>query len=153
MLVGTGARAQDGRDLGLTARLGFYPLVGPALNRLATDGQVRKIMGQVAFAPGTPVPERFVDDFQGLTYSAYNESGSSSADYVQAQPLDNRLEALRRPALVLFGPQDQTVNPGAWNVYRQVPRATVRLVPGTGHSPMWEKPAVTNRHLLSFARP
>lgn len=153
VLVGTGARAQDGRDLGLTARLGFYPLVGPAVTRLVTEGQLREIMGKVAFAPGTPVPERFVRDFQGLTYSAYNESGSSSADYVKHQSLDRRLEALRRPVLVLFGPQDQTVKPGAWNAYRKVPRATVRLVAGTGHSPMWEKPAVTNRHLLAFARP
>lgn len=153
VIVGTSARPQDGRDPGLIQRLGFYPLIGPALNRIATEGQVRKIVQQVAVAPGTPVPDAFVDDVRSLTYSAYNESGSAIADYQQSQPLDSRLEALRRPVLVLFGPRDATVNPGAWNAYREVPRATIRLVPGTGHTPMWEKPAITNRHLLAFARP
>jgi pimeloyl-ACP methyl ester carboxylesterase len=153
VVVGTRSGVQDGGDLGLTARLGFYPLIGPALNRLATEGQVRKIVEQVAMAPGAPVPDAFVDDVRGLTYSAYNESGSSADDYVDAQPLARRMQVLRRPVLVLFGSRDATAKPGAWNAYRTVPQATIRVIPGSGHSPMWENPALTNRHLLAFARP
>lgn len=153
VLVGTGARQQDRGDVPLLQRLGFYPLIGPALYRSAPEGQVRKVVEQVGFAPGASVPDHFVDDVRSLTYSTYNESSSSIADYQQAQGLDRRLEMVRRPVLVLFGPRDATVKPGAWNVYREVPGATVRLIPGAGHTPMWERPAPTNRHLLAFARP
>ena len=153
VVVGTGARPQDRRDVPLTQRLGFYPLIGPALFRVSPKDQVRKVVEQVAVAPGTDVPEFFVDDVSSLTYSTFNESSSSIADYQEAQGLDRRLEVLRKPVLVLFGPRDATVKPGAWNVYREVPGATVRLIPGAGHTPMWENPGPTTRHLLAFARP
>lgn len=153
VLVGTGARQQDRREVPLMQRLGFYPLIGPALYRAAPEDQVRKVVEQVGFAPGAVVPDAFVADVRSLTYSTFNESSSSIADYQKAQPLDRRLDVLRRPVLVLFGPQDATVKPGAWNVYRNVPGATVRLIPGAGHTPMWERPGPTNGHLLAFARP
>jgi pimeloyl-ACP methyl ester carboxylesterase len=153
VLVGTGARQQDRREAPLMQRLGFYPLIGPALYRAAPEDQVRKVVEQVGFAPGAVVPDAFVADVRSLTYSTFNESSSSIADYQKAQSLDRRLDVLRRPVLVLFGPQDATVKPGAWNVYREVPGATVRLIPGAGHTPMWENPAPTNAHLLAFARP
>jgi pimeloyl-ACP methyl ester carboxylesterase len=153
VIVGSGPSPDAGREPGLLQRLTYYPLVGPALNRLGTEGQVRKIVNQVAVAPGNTVPQGFVDDVRSLTYSTYNESSSSIADYLERQPLDRRLEVLRKPLLVVFGPRDATVKPGAWDVYREVPGATVRLIPGAGHSPMWEKPALTNRHLAAFSRP
>jgi len=153
VLVGTGARPQDRRDAPLTQWLGFYPLIGPALFRLSSEGQVRKIVEQVAVAPGVRAPDYFVSDVGSLTYSAFNESSSSIADYQEAQSLDRRLEVLRRPVLVLFGPRDATVKPGAWNVYRKVPGSTIRLIPGAGHTPMWENPGPTTRHMLAFARP
>ena len=150
VVVDQGARAEDD-ETSLTARLGFYPLIGPAIDRLASDGMIYQGMS-VGFAPGYRFPRSFVQDNRRMTYPAYNESGSSSNDFVEAEPLDRRLTRLRLPTLVLFGTREQVTRPDAPNRYRDVPNARIRLIPGAGHGPMWERPLPTARHILNFDR-
>lgn len=150
VVIDQGARPDDGR-VGLTARLGFYPLIGPAVDRLATDDLIYQGMG-VGFAPGYRFPRSFVQDNRRMTYSSYNESSSSSGDFVKTEPLDRRLTRVLRPTLLIFGTREQVLKPQAPDRYRDVPGAQVRLVAGAGHSPMWERPVPTTRHILNFDR-
>jgi pimeloyl-ACP methyl ester carboxylesterase len=144
--------ARPGQDImPLTAKLAFYPLVGPALRRLATDALLYDAF-KVAFAPGFHYPGWVVQDNRRMTYSSYEGSGKGEGAYVKAQSLDRRLAALRRPVLVVFGTRERIARPGAWRAYRAVPGVQIRLIPGAGHSPMFEKPGPTTRAILAFAR-
>jgi pimeloyl-ACP methyl ester carboxylesterase len=137
--------------LPVTARLGFYPLIGPALRRLATDSLIYDGF-RSAFAPGFRYPRWVVRDYRRMTYSAYDDSGRGESDYLKAQWLDRRLAQVRRPVLVVFGTRDRIAVPGAWRSYRGVPGVRIVLVDGAGHSPMFERPGPTAGAILAFAR-
>ena len=64
-------------ELPLTAKLGYVPLIGQAVKRLAPDSMVRNGL-QVAFAPDFPVPDFAVSDFRRLTYSSYDKAGAEA---------------------------------------------------------------------------
>jgi pimeloyl-ACP methyl ester carboxylesterase len=135
----------------ITARLGFYPLIGPALRSLTPDSLVYDAF-KAGFAPGFRYPRWVVQDYRRMTYSSYESSGKGEREYVKAQWLDRRLAVLRNPVLVLFGTRDRIARPGAWRAYRGIPGVRIRLIPGAGHSPMFEKPGPTSRAILAFAR-
>ena len=150
VLVDTPAR-HDQAQLRLRGELGFYPLIGPAFRRVATDSVIYDAM-KVGFAPGFEFPRSFVQDNRRMTYSSYDKAGAASDDYTKQRSLDRRLTSIGKPVLVLFGTREQIVKPGAWRSYRGVPRLQIRLIGGAGHSPMFEKPRPTTRHILAFAR-
>ena len=54
--------------------------------------------------------------------------------------------------MVIFGAQDRLIDPRkSIALYRQWrPKARFGLVPGAGHSPMWEQPARTAALFVSF---
>ena len=141
-----------GADLPLTDKLTFTPVIGQALWRVIPDSAISDGLG-VAFAPGYPVPESFVDDFRQLTYSSYDGSPTAENAYTDSEPLDQRLRRTGAPLLVLFGAEEQIYDPHrALNAYTtHVPGAEGHLIPGTGHSPNVERPALTARLLLRFA--
>jgi pimeloyl-ACP methyl ester carboxylesterase len=141
----------DQANLGLTAKLGFYPLIGPAVNRFATDSMIYDAM-KAGFAPGFRFPRSFVQDNRRMTYTSYYRSGTLSDEYAAQTPIDLRLAATRKPALVLFGDRDQLVTPAAVRSFRAVRNADVHLIHGAGHSPMFEKPVPTTRLILQFER-
>jgi pimeloyl-ACP methyl ester carboxylesterase len=144
--------ARPGQDiLPITARLGFYPLIGPALRRLSPDSLIYDAF-KAGFAPGFRYPRWVVQDYRRMTYSSYESSAEAEADYVKSQWLDRRLAALRKPVLVLFGTRERIARPGAWRAYRAVPGVRIRLIAGAGHSPMFEKPGPTARAILAFMR-
>jgi pimeloyl-ACP methyl ester carboxylesterase len=144
--------ARPGQDtFPLTAKLGFYPLIGPGFRRVATDSVIYDAF-KIGFAPGFKYPRWVVQDNRRMTYSSYNKSENAEAAFVKARGLDRRLAATRKPVLVLFGTREQILKPGAWRAYRSVRRARIRLIGGAGHSPMFEKPRPTTRHMLTFAR-
>jgi pimeloyl-ACP methyl ester carboxylesterase len=136
--------------LPVTARLGFYPLIGPALRRLSTDSLIYDGF-KSAFAPGFRYPRWVVQDYRRMTYTAYDDSGRGENDYVKAQWLDRRLAQVRRPVLVVFGTRDRIAVAGAWRSYRGVPGVRIVLVDGAGHSPMFERPGPTTKAILAFA--
>ena len=143
----------DEGDLGLVARLGFTPLIGEAGWRIKTDSLVREGL-EVAFAPGFEVPDAFVEDVERMTYSAYDQSASASADFAEEESLDRRVRKSGKPLLVLMGAEEQIVDDPAAALaeYRAtVPGARTRLLPGVGHSPNVEAPVRTAGLLLRFA--
>jgi pimeloyl-ACP methyl ester carboxylesterase len=141
-------------DLGFIASLAFKPVLGEALWQIKPDFSVRDGL-QVAFAPGYDVPDAFVEDVKRLTYTAYDESPSGADDFLDDEPLDQRMKASGKPLMVLMGAEEQIVNEpqrALAQYKRAVPSAQVHLIAGAGHSPNVEKPRETAQLVLRFAQ-
>ena len=140
-------------DLGFIAGLAFRPVIGEALWRIKPDFSVRQGLG-VAFAPGYDVPDAYVEDVKRMTYTAYDSSPSGTDDYLEEGSLDQRMKAIGKPLMVLMGAEEQIVNDPqrALDQYAQgVPGTETHLIPGAGHSPNVERPALTAKLILKFA--
>ncbi|MGN6557858.1 MAG: alpha/beta fold hydrolase [Solirubrobacterales bacterium] len=140
------------KGIGFTAELSTAPVLGPALWQVTPDFAVKDGL-QIAFAPGHEAPDRFVDEFNRMTYTSYS-SDDEEADYMSAEPLDRRIERTGIPLLAIFGAEDQIYESGpALAAYAKVPGAQTALIPGAGHSPNVEKPRRTAALVLEFDRP
>ncbi len=133
-----------------TAKAARLPVVGQALWRIAPDFMLRRNLEQ-AFAPGFEVPEEFVDDIRAMTYPAYRDSAKESEAYSDERSLDQRLEDLGLPLLVIFGAQDQ-IYPAreSLSAYAAIPGVVTVLIPEAGHSPNVETPEKTAAILGRF---
>lgn len=149
VLIDSGATAGAGQ-LPFIARLGFVPVIGQASRTLATDGMVAQGLSS-AFAPGYGTPPQFVKDFWRMTFSSYDDSHSEDKSYLEHESLPRRLTVLGLRPLVIYGSRDQLVSPATFRDYASVPGARIVAIPGSGHSPMVERPQVTARLLLAFA--
>src|SRR3954469_4212498 len=141
-------------DLGFVASLAFQPVLGEALWRAKPDFSIRDGLG-VAFAPGYDVPDAFVEDVRPLNYAAYDASPGGNDDFLDEEPLDQRMKASGKPLMVLMGAEEQIVDDPqrALDQYEAaVPAAHIRLITGAGHSPNVEKPRETARLVLRFAQ-
>jgi pimeloyl-ACP methyl ester carboxylesterase len=138
-----------------SARAARLPVIGQALWRIAPDFMVRRNLEQ-AFAPGFEVPERFVDDIRAMTYPAFRDSARESEKYTDEEPLDQRLQELGLPLLVVFGEQDQLYPAReSLSAYAAIPGVKTVLIPEAGHSPNVETPektaAIIGRFVNSLA--
>jgi pimeloyl-ACP methyl ester carboxylesterase len=150
VVMDTGPSHEFG-NLPFTARLGWTPVIGPALRRIVPDAVVRDSLAR-AFHEGYDVPDRFVADVNRMTYSAFVESPAAGRDYSDAEPLDDRLAATGKPLLVVFGAEDRIVDPAAADEYRDVPGSRVVLLPGVGHTPQVERPRRSAQLIRAFDR-
>jgi pimeloyl-ACP methyl ester carboxylesterase len=140
-------------DVGFIGELPFKPVVGEALWRVKPDFSIRDGLG-VAFAPGFPVPDAFVEDVKRMTYSAYTGSHDAFDDYTGEKPLPERAATVGKPLLAIMGAEEQIANDPAEALaaYREAyPEAQTKLIAGAGHSPNVEKPAETAALVLAFA--
>ena len=141
-------------DVGIVGELPFEPIVGQLLWRIKPDFSIRDGLG-VAFAPGFDVPDAFVDDVKRMTYSAYTGSHDAYESYTGEKALPQRARGVGKPLLAIMGAEEQIAKDpeAALAAYRAGdPAAQTRLVAGAGHSPEVEKPAVTARLILGFAK-
>ncbi len=136
-------------ELPFTARLGFVPVLGQAINRVVPDAMVRDGL-ESAFANGFDVPDRFVEDFRDMTYTSYDDSHRGSDDYSKESGLAERLADESVPLLVVFGSKDELVGPRVGAGLPHVPGARVVVLDGVGHSPHVERPAATARLIADF---
>ncbi len=135
------------------SQLSRVPGIGQAIWRLAPDFMLKKGMGQ-SFAPGFDVPDRFVTDLKRMTYSSYEQSPTAFEDFVNAEPLTDRISPLNIPLLVIFGDDDQIGDARAsLSAYAGVPGSETKLIHGVGHSPNVEAPGQTADLILAFAPP
>lgn len=134
------------------ARASRTPLLGQALWRVAPDSMVRKNLEQ-GFAPGYDVPDKYVDDVREMTYPAYKDSAVQGEQYTEDQGLVDRLTALDKPLLVIFGEEDQIYDAReALSAYAAIPGVETRLIVESGHSPQVEAPQQTANLINTFAR-
>jgi pimeloyl-ACP methyl ester carboxylesterase len=141
-------------DLGFIASLGFQPVLGQMLWRIKPDFSVRDGL-EVAFAPGFDIPDPFVEDVKRMTYTAYDDSPGGNNDFLDAKPLELRMQATGKPLMVLMGAEEQIIDDPqrALEQYAQaVPTAQTHLIAGAGHSPNVEEPHLTARLIREFAR-
>lgn len=142
-------------DVGFVGELPFKPVIGEALWRIKPDFSIRDGL-KVAFAPGFPVPDAFVDDVKRMTYSAYTGSHDAFDDYTGEKSLPQRAAAIGKPLLAIMGAEEQIAADPRESLaaYRDAdPAAQTKLIVGAGHSPNVEKPALTATLVLSFAAP
>jgi pimeloyl-ACP methyl ester carboxylesterase len=154
---------EDGfEDESLAQHLSYWPVIGEAMDRLTQAAPKSLVRNQYdrAFAPGYDIssgfdnPDQPVDDLRAMTYTSYKDTVDEEKNFVDEQPLDQRLAATHLPLLVLFGAEDQIYDAQAAIArYRQVPGAQTHLIPGAGHSPNVEKPDVVAPLILAFAKP
>jgi pimeloyl-ACP methyl ester carboxylesterase len=142
-------------DVGFVGELLFKPIAGEALWRVKADFTIRDGL-EVAFAPGFPVPDAFVENVKQMTYSSYNGSHDGFDAYTGEKPLNERAAALGKPVLAIMGAEEQIANDprAALAAYREAgPDVQTELISGAGHSPNVEKPALTAALVLGFAAP
>jgi pimeloyl-ACP methyl ester carboxylesterase len=141
-------------DVGVVGELPFQPVIGEAFWRLKPDFLIRNGL-EVAFAPGYDVPDAFVEDVKRMTYSSYSGSREAFEDFTGEEQIPARVAATGKPLLVMFGAEEQIASEPAADLaaYRHaVPDARARLIPGAGHSPNVERPALTAALVLAFDR-
>jgi pimeloyl-ACP methyl ester carboxylesterase len=136
-------------ELPFTARLGFVPVLGQAIDRVIPDAVVRNGL-ESAFAEGFDVPDRFVEDFRDMTYTSYDDSHRASDDYSDEGGLAERLKDEGLPLLVVYGEEDDLVDPQSAQGYRDVPGARIVTLDGVGHSPHVERPRATAQLIDEF---
>jgi pimeloyl-ACP methyl ester carboxylesterase len=147
-LIDTGPRMDAFISDGPVGKLVFTPVLGQLLWRIRTDGLLRRSLS-TGFAPGFQIPQQFVDDLHGMTYHSLTAASQASDDYLNQRPMPERLNGLGKPLLVIFGEQDQRWrSSSSAALYRTVAGARVELLPGVGHSPMFEDPSRTAALLL-----
>jgi pimeloyl-ACP methyl ester carboxylesterase len=142
---------KDAGELPFLARLGFVPVLGEAIRRVVPDGVVKDNIAK-AFAPGFDVPDQFVKDFRKMTYTSYDHSHQAADDFGEQRSVADRLAEAHKPLMVIFGSEDDLVDPKTASQYSKVAGASVTLIPNAGHSPMFEKPAQTAALIQDFAR-
>lgn len=142
-------------DVGFVGELPFKPVIGEALWRIKPDFSIRDGL-EIAFAPGFPVADAFVEDVKRMTYSAYTGSHDAFDDYTDEKSLPERAAAIGKPLLAIMGAEEQIANDPrqALAAYSEAdPDAQTKLIAGAGHSPNVEKPAQTAAVVLGFAPP
>jgi pimeloyl-ACP methyl ester carboxylesterase len=147
-------------SLSFTAKLGYVPVIGQAVQRMADIGPDSVVRDQYkqAFAPGFNMacgfenPDQVVDDLRAMTYTAYVDVADGETDYSDARSLSDRLSAMDVPLLVIFGAEDQIVDSPEESIqpYRDIPRAQTELLEGVGHSPNVEAPERTAALIEAF---
>jgi len=137
--------------LNLGTRLALTPVVGELLWRFVSPDMIRKMLAQ-GFAPGFPVPKKFIADVRQLTYTAFRSAHDDSMAYETENPVVDRLVALDPvpPLLVIFGSRDALEAPATAKLYERVPGARVVILDGPGHSPMVEAPEKTLALIKDF---
>lgn len=138
-VVGARLAARGWRERGLAA-----PYLGALLWRLASDRQLAAGL-RTAFAPGFPVPSAAVADLRATTARAVTASSKALDHYLAQRPLPARVAALGVPTLLVYGTADRRVAVAAFGQFTTADMV-VRL-PGVGHSPPYEAPALVAKSL------
>jgi pimeloyl-ACP methyl ester carboxylesterase len=155
-IVGEGPDNDFG-DQPLMTTMGFVPVLGELLHRLAFDAAIRDgyrdaFAKGFDLAEGFPDPDQVVRDYRAMTYGSYAGSWAGEEGYLRETRLDERLRRLELPALVVFGADDGFFRAEeSAAAFRAVPGTTVEVLPGAGHSPNVECPDEVARLIRAHA--
>ncbi|MEV4536451.1 alpha/beta hydrolase [Asanoa sp. NPDC049518] len=149
-LISTGPSPDALLPQPLVLRALLAPPLGPILWARRSDAMIRRGISATCARP-VSVPDDLVAAVRGITYGAMREVLRRNTDYITERSVPARLAALSVPALVLFGTADRRWNPASAAQYEAVPHTCVERLPGVGHIPMLEAPALTTELLLAFA--
>ncbi|MEV0492813.1 alpha/beta fold hydrolase [Streptomyces atratus] len=151
-LIGTGPSPDADISNSLLSRLLLDPVHGRLLWRLFTETIIRKSLSS-AFTRPVVIPDAIVDGSRGMPHRALAATARASLDYIEQRALPERLIELHMPVLVIFGADDRRWRSSSADAYRVVPGVRVEVLPGVGHTPMYEDPQTTCALLMDFAAP
>ena len=132
-----------GQDGGLVSALLLWGL--------RTDGLMRRALSSGFSRPGYEIPQELVAGARGVTHHALAATTQAADGYLGERATPDRLTAVGKPLLVIFGAEDRRWRPLSAAQYHAVPGARVEVLPGIGHSPMLEDPPATAALLLTLA--
>ncbi|MEV6863424.1 alpha/beta hydrolase [Streptosporangium subroseum] len=115
-----------------------------------TDKQIRQFASTGFSRAGYQIPQELLNEVRAMTYHTLTTTMRGTSDYLEQQALPDRLTALGKPLLVIFGEDDRRWRSSSAADYRTVSGAKVELLPGLGHSPILEDPSRTATPLLAF---
>jgi pimeloyl-ACP methyl ester carboxylesterase len=126
------------------------PVVGELISHFVTADRLREGLAD-AFAPGFPVPERFVADLEQVPHVAFRQAHVEGRAYCE-KPINERLAELKPvpPLLSIYGSLDSKMSAESARLYERVPGAKVVTLDGVGHSPHVEAPANTVKLIEEF---
>jgi pimeloyl-ACP methyl ester carboxylesterase len=137
------------------SRLGLLPGLGELLQwRAGPDKVADRAVGM--FADQAAVPP----DFRArvLSQARFRGTGRALLSTRRSMPakvpkLYARLEAMRKPVLIVWGTEDR-VTPYKWHAQARaaIPSAEFLAVEGAGHAAMCERPSVVNPAIVEFLR-
>ncbi|MDQ0718692.1 pimeloyl-ACP methyl ester carboxylesterase [Streptomyces luteogriseus] len=116
-----------------------------------TDEQLRRFASTAFSRAGYQIPPELLDEVRCMTLHTLTSTMQAGRDYLEQQALPDRLMALGKPLLVIFGEDDRRWRSSSAADYHAVPDAKVELLPGLGHSPILEDPPRIAVPLLAFA--
>jgi len=120
-----------------------WPLLDDAqLLQLASVG-----FSRVGYRP----PFSFLDAVRRMTFHSFTTTMRESSAYIAEKTVPDRLTAVGKPLLVIWGEDDKRYRRSSIDAYRAVPGARVEPLPGLGHSPNMEDPGKSAELLLAFA--
>jgi pimeloyl-ACP methyl ester carboxylesterase len=157
VIVDQAPNRKDYDDPSTLQELSYRPIIGQLLRRITPDDEAESTIKELLFSPDFDPdqafddPDRIIEDFWATTYTSYTESGKAFDDYTET-PLDERLTALGKPTLIIFGSEDQSYEvEESLEGFSEVPGAKAITVEGAGHAPQLEQPERVSRLLLDFA--
>jgi pimeloyl-ACP methyl ester carboxylesterase len=118
------------------------PILGDIAWRLMNDDARRQGL-QTAFAPDADIPDVFVEDIARCSHTSFKHSTMALEEYLDAEPLVDRVAALGIPTTLIFGTRDQRVDIASLEPFVGMRGVTVELLDRAGHTPMWEQPEQT----------
>ncbi|MFE3187495.1 alpha/beta fold hydrolase [Nocardia sp. NPDC059240] len=140
-LIDTGPRADAFIDNGRLGNLLYKPAIGRRLWPLLPTPVLRAAMSS-AFTLDVTIPDQWVADLNGMTYTSLTATSAAALAYLRARPEPARLTDLALPTLVIYGTRDHRWQPSSFADYREVP--SLRTEPlDCGHTPMLEDPTST----------
>lgn len=150
-LIGTGPSSDVDTSDSPLSRLLLTRVPGQFLWRAFTTPIVRKSLSS-AFTRRVEIPDSIVEATRRMPHHALAATARASLDYIERRAVPERLVALRLPVLVLFGAEDRRWQPSASaEAYRSVPCSRVEVLPGVGHTPMYEDPQTSGILLADFS--
>jgi pimeloyl-ACP methyl ester carboxylesterase len=133
---------EESRRLSRAERALRTMVVGEAAWTSMRDKDRRAALAS-AFAPGFAVPAVFVEALARTSHAAFSGTSFGLDRFLQERPLDERVRELGLPTTVIFGMEDQRVDPSAIEPFDSLPGVRVERLERVGHSPMWEAPERT----------
>ncbi|MDH2430462.1 alpha/beta fold hydrolase [Sphaerisporangium sp. TRM90804] len=128
-----------------------YAAIGPS--QWPPDDKRLRQFASTGFSAGYQIPRELLNEVRAMTYHTLTMTMGATRDYLAQRALPDRLTALGKPLLVIFGEDDRRWRSSSAADYHAVPGATVELLPGLGHTPILEDPPRTAAALLAFTTP
>ncbi len=127
-------------QLAFLVRAHVSPVVGELMSHFVTTQRLRDGLAD-AFAPGFPIPEKFVADLQQMPHLAARRVHEAGSRYCE-RPMYERLTELKPvpPLLAIYGSLDSKMSADQARLYERVPGAKLVTIDGVGHSPQVEAP-------------